>query len=104
ILHSWKSFSSNVVNKQLGRSGTFWLDENFDHAIRSLGQFNHFRRYIAENPTRANVRPGGFALGRGAGILPVLEDSATWRPPAQTGESAQDACGIGSRQDACSTP
>ena len=104
ILHSWKSFSSNVVNKQLGRSGTFWLDENFDHAVRSLSQFNYFRRYIAENPTRAHLRPGSFALGRGAGILPALEDSATWRPPAQTGASTQDACPTGSRQDACSTP
>jgi hypothetical protein len=50
------------------------------------------------------LRPGSFALGRGAGILPALEDSATWRPPAQTGASTQDACPTGSRQDACSTP
>ena len=71
MLHSWKSFSSNIVNKQLGRSGTFWLDENFDHAVRSLSQLNHFRRYIAENPTQAYLRPGSFALGRGAGILPA---------------------------------
>jgi REP element-mobilizing transposase RayT len=103
ILHSWKSFSSNVVNKQLGRSGTFWLDENFDHAVRSLSQLNHFRRYIAENPTQAYLRSGSFALSRGAGILPAPEDSATWKPPTQTEASRQDASLTGSRQDACST-
>lgn len=53
MLHSWKSYTSKIINKQLGRSGTFWLDENFDHAVRNLSQLEHFRRYIAENPGTA---------------------------------------------------
>lgn len=84
ILHSWKSFTANVINKQLGRSAPFWLDENFDHAVRSLSQLNHFRRYIADNPVQANLHLETFALDRGSGIQPTLEDSATWRPPVQS--------------------
>ena len=92
ILHSWKSYTANLLNQKLGRSGAFWLDENFDHAVRSLIHLNRFRQYIAENPTQAHLAPGRFAVSRGAGILPALEDSATWRPPAQAQASRQDAC------------
>jgi REP element-mobilizing transposase RayT len=92
ILHSWKSYTANLLNQKLGRSGVFWLDENFDHAVRSLVHLNHFRQYIAENPAQANLSLGRFAVGRGAGILPALEDSATWRPPAQAQGGRQDAC------------
>jgi REP element-mobilizing transposase RayT len=34
LLHSIKSFSANKINALLGRSGAFWLDENFDHIVR----------------------------------------------------------------------
>ncbi len=113
ILHSWKSYTSNVINKKLGRSGPLWLDENFDHAVRALSHLNRFRQYIASNPAQAHLRPGSFVLSCGAGIQPALEDSPTWRPPAQVQESRQDACSTcpdrqdaglaGGRQDACST-
>ncbi len=30
ILHSWKSFSANAVNRALGQDGAVWMEESFD--------------------------------------------------------------------------
>ena len=53
ILHSWKSFTANAVNKELGRSGPFWLRESYDHLIRDEADFHHHVRYVRENPLAA---------------------------------------------------
>jgi len=37
----------------LGSRATFWQGETYDHIVRSSGQFEHYRRYIAENPAKA---------------------------------------------------
>jgi REP element-mobilizing transposase RayT len=57
---SWKKFTAGRINEQLGRRGHFWQDESFDHLIRSPDQFEYFRRYIAENPAMARLRPGDY--------------------------------------------
>jgi REP element-mobilizing transposase RayT len=31
ILHSWKSYTANQLNRRLSRSGAFWQKESFDH-------------------------------------------------------------------------
>ena len=33
VAHSWKSFTANLINKALNRSGTLWMDERFDHIV-----------------------------------------------------------------------
>ena len=50
ITHSWKSFTSNEINKILGRKGKLWMPESFDHIIRSPIQFEKIRKYIEDNP------------------------------------------------------
>ena len=75
MLHSWKSYSSKVFNQSLGRAGAMWLDENFDHAVRSLSQLEHFRCYIAANPVKAGLREGEFALWYRVGIPPAVGES-----------------------------
>ena len=67
VLHSWKSFTAHELNKLLGRRGTVWQDESFDHIVRSLDQLNHFRSYIGENPAKACLQ-SGFRLGCGLGF------------------------------------
>jgi len=57
---SWKKFSAAEINRLLGRRGRFWQEESFDHLVRSKPQFERFRQYIAENPTKAGLRPGQF--------------------------------------------
>jgi REP element-mobilizing transposase RayT len=56
ILHSWKSFTANKINKLLGSTGTFWQDESYDHIVRSEAQLAHYQRYIGDNPAKAGVK------------------------------------------------
>ncbi len=67
-LHSWKSFTSVEINKALNQTGTFWMDENFDHLVRSEEQLLHYRRYIKNNPAKARLAQGAFRLGKGLGL------------------------------------
>ena len=55
-----KVMDSLQINKRLGQRGEFWQVDQFDHLIRSPEQFEHYRRYIAENPRRANLQAGTF--------------------------------------------
>jgi REP element-mobilizing transposase RayT len=56
ILHSWKSYSAQVANKQLGRCGQpFWQREYYDHLIQDGEQFRRAVRYTAENPLKAGL-------------------------------------------------
>jgi len=48
----WRSVSTHKVNRLLGRSGTLWQVEPFDHAIRDEMQLQRVRRYIRENGAR----------------------------------------------------
>jgi REP element-mobilizing transposase RayT len=60
--YSWKKYAATKLNRGLGRRGRFWQEESFDHLVRSSEQFEHLRRYIAENPTKAGLRAGGYLL------------------------------------------
>ena len=55
ILKSWKGYTARELNQRLNRRGTLWMDESFDHAVRSLAQLQRFQHYIAENPTQAGL-------------------------------------------------
>jgi putative transposase len=55
---SWKHYTAVQINQALGRRGRVWQEDGFDHLVRSVEQFEHFRRYIADNPLRAGLRPG----------------------------------------------
>jgi REP element-mobilizing transposase RayT len=62
ILHSWKSFSAQKINKLLGRKGTLWMEDYWDRLIRSEGHFRRVVRYICENPQAAGLREGEYLL------------------------------------------
>jgi len=62
--YSWKKFTATEINRILGRRGRFWQEESFDHLVRSPEEFEHIRRYIAENPKRANLREGEYVYYR----------------------------------------
>jgi replication-associated recombination protein RarA len=71
ITQAWKSTAAHRVNKLLGRTGTFWQKESFDHIVRSAEQAQKFRQYIQENPRglRGREAPVGLSLqksGEGA--------------------------------------
>ena len=55
ILHSWRSFSSNEINKILNRTGRLWMPEYFDRFIRDNEHFNNVVDYIHNNPVKAGL-------------------------------------------------
>jgi REP element-mobilizing transposase RayT len=65
VVRHWKGGSASDINKDLGRSGTLWQAEPYDHLVRSEAQMHHYRRYIAENPIKAGLREGEYACGLG---------------------------------------
>jgi REP element-mobilizing transposase RayT len=56
IVHSWKSFTANKANSIVGRKGSFWQVEYFDHLIRSPQDFISTIEYVWLNPERAGLR------------------------------------------------
>jgi menaquinone-specific isochorismate synthase len=55
VLHSWKSYTSKVANRVLGRTGTFWQREYFDRLIRSEEDFEDTIEYVVRNPEKAGL-------------------------------------------------
>jgi REP element-mobilizing transposase RayT len=49
ILHSWKSYTANIINEKTGERGKFWQKEYFDHLVRSEAALNKFREYIGNH-------------------------------------------------------
>ena len=64
IVKRWKGASARKINQLSGKAGSFWQAEAFDHIVRSEAQLDHYRRYIAGNPSKGGLRKG-FVLGRG---------------------------------------
>jgi len=55
LLHSIKSYSAHRINKLLGRRGSVWLDERFDHIPRSDDRYAHQVEYIWLNAWYAKL-------------------------------------------------
>ncbi|MFN3532503.1 MAG: transposase, partial [Candidatus Brocadia sp.] len=58
ILHTWKSFTANEINKIIGKKGQLWMHESYDHIVRNETAFKAIRNYIIQNPVKA----GGITL------------------------------------------
>lgn len=55
VAHGWKSFTANVANRRLGRSGPFWARDYFDRYIRDDQHLAAVVRYIENNPVKAGL-------------------------------------------------
>lgn len=55
ILHSWKSYSANQINKSHNREGPLWQEESFDQIIRNELHFYRAHKYIKRNPQKAGI-------------------------------------------------
>ena len=51
----WKGASSTKINSIVGRSGTLWQKESFDHYVRDEFYFKKIINYIEENPVKAGL-------------------------------------------------
>ena len=50
IVGSWKKFSAHEINKLLGRQGSVWERESFDHMVRNEFSYKEKFDYIISNP------------------------------------------------------
>ena len=63
ILHSWKSFTANALNRKMNREGALWMHESFDTIVRDAEHLRVCREYIAQNPRKAQLRKDDFHFG-----------------------------------------
>jgi type I restriction enzyme R subunit len=54
---NWKRYTARTINAAIRGRGEFWQVESFDHLVRSLEHFEHYRRYIADNGPRIGLPP-----------------------------------------------
>jgi carbamoylphosphate synthase large subunit/REP element-mobilizing transposase RayT len=62
ILHSWKSFTTNEINRVTSPLEELWMHESYDHIVRDWEELLNWRRYIAKNPEKARLRDTEFVL------------------------------------------
>jgi putative transposase len=71
MTYSWKHFTACKIHRVLremgaepcpAAAGAFWRTETHDHIVRSAEQFAHYRRYIENNPVKANLPEGEYSL------------------------------------------
>ena len=55
ILHSWKSFTANEINKVTGNKGQLWMHESYDHIVRNEKALQAIRKYIWDNPVKSGI-------------------------------------------------
>jgi REP element-mobilizing transposase RayT len=55
IMDAVRGASAHRVNKALGRKGTVWQAESFDHVLRSSESLDAKIVYLLENPVRAGL-------------------------------------------------
>ena len=71
LLHSWKSFTANEINRHTGKTGTFWQKDYLDRLIRNSKHFWACARYIRKNP--AKLHPGTYLLWEAPWISEALD-------------------------------
>ena len=69
ILHSWKSFTAQALNREMNRAGVLWMHEGFDTIVRDAEHLRACREYIAQNPAKARLSEGGFILVRREALM-----------------------------------
>jgi len=55
ILQGIKGFTARQINRCLGRKGTFWQDESFDHLVRNELDWLDKFTYIHDNPVKSGL-------------------------------------------------
>ena len=50
VIHSWKSFTANRMQRDHGRRGQVWQEEYFDRVVRDEKEFAQKFDYIQGNP------------------------------------------------------
>jgi REP element-mobilizing transposase RayT len=55
IMHSLKRYTARQANLLLGREGSFWQHENYDHVVRDEEEWRRIIMYVLNNPVKAGL-------------------------------------------------
>jgi putative DNA methylase len=55
LIHGWKSFSANAINRLTGAKGPFWMPDYYDRFIRDERHLHAARDYIENNPVKVGL-------------------------------------------------
>jgi len=55
IMKSLKGYTAYQANLILGRKGTFWQEENYDHVARDAKELDRIIQYVINNPVKAGL-------------------------------------------------
>lgn len=55
IVHSLNRFTADACNQLLGKRGTFWQHESYDHWVRDAEELERIMRYVEANPVKAGL-------------------------------------------------
>ena len=64
LLNSIKGFVSAQASARGAKAGRMWQAESYDRIVRDRSELDAFRKYIAENPVKAHVAEGQYAIYR----------------------------------------
>ncbi|RKX36702.1 MAG: hypothetical protein DRP64_18235, partial [Verrucomicrobia bacterium] len=81
IMHSWKGFSAQQINKLLGQTGVLWMDESFDHIVRREYHLGKYTSYIRDNPKKARLKPSAYRQGTGSLDIEAQSEQAGMPAP-----------------------
>ena len=59
IVQVWKSVSSHRINKRLGKSGSVWQRDHYNHIIRTAKEYAYQINYVFNNNAVCSWRGGG---------------------------------------------
>ena len=86
IIHSWKSYTSKEINQRLGRHGSLWMDEYYDHLIRDEKDFRTQINYVLTNAEKAGLQDWPWQ-----GVIPSTPDEERGQDALDTrGRDARD--------------
>jgi valyl-tRNA synthetase len=86
IIHSWKSYTSKEINQRLGRRGSLWMDEYYDHLIRDERDFRAQISYVLTNAEKAGLQEWSWQ-----GVIPSTPDEERGQDALDTrGRDARD--------------
>jgi REP-associated tyrosine transposase len=55
IMQGIKGYTAREGNRLLGRTGSFWQEESFDHWVRDSDEYARILHYIDQNPVAAGL-------------------------------------------------
>ncbi|WP_104418485.1 transposase [Neolewinella xylanilytica] len=55
IMQRVKGASARFLNQELGRTGTFWQKDSYDHYVRNAKAYENILYYILRNPEKAGL-------------------------------------------------